>query len=41
MSLRDVMGGLDERLGPFEQDVQWVGPALTQLDARVASGTVR
>jgi hypothetical protein len=35
------MRSLDERLGPFAQDIQWVGPTLAHLNRHVAAGTIR
>ncbi len=41
LSLSRVIGAVDERLGPFGIQIQWVGPALAHLRRHVAQGRVR
>ena len=41
LPLKALLEAIDARLGPFEVNIQWIGPTLAHLNRHVAQGLVR
>jgi len=41
LTLTPILNAVDAQLGPFEVNIQWIGPTLAHLNQQVADGNLR